>query len=64
MNAMVVCEDSSGSRVELSSRGVNAINFGSVEINEQSLRNITIFNAGKFNFDYYWQLIERYPRAS
>lgn len=60
MNAMVVCEDSMGGKVELTSKGVNAVNLGSVEINEESMRNITIFNAGKFNFDYEWELTERY----
>lgn len=59
MSALVVCEDSMGSRIELSSNGDNVINFGSVEINEESIRNITIFNAGKFNFDYQWELVER-----
>lgn len=59
MSAMVVCEDSFGSRVELTSEGINSINFGQVEINEESIRNITVFNAGKFNFDYEWELVER-----
>ena len=59
MNAMVVCEDSTGSKVELSNEGVNSINLGSVEINEESIRCITIFNSGKFNFDYKWELTER-----
>ena len=63
MNAMVVCEDSVGSRIELSPQGVNAINFGNVEINEESIRNITVFNAGKFNFDYEWELIERFVNS-
>lgn len=59
MSAMVVCEDSMGNRLELSQKGVSAINFGTVEINEQATRTLTIFNAGKFNFDYEWELIER-----
>lgn len=59
MSAMVVCEDSMGYRLELSQKGMNAINFGPVEINEQATRNLTIFNAGKFNFDYEWELVER-----
>lgn len=64
MNALVICEDSVGSRIELSNKGVNAINFGNIEINEQSIRNITIFNSGKFNFDYEWELVERSARGA
>lgn len=64
MNAMVVCEDSMGSKIELTSDDVNIIKFNNVEINEQSIRNITIFNAGKFNFDYQWELSERYVKRS
>lgn len=54
MSAVVICEDSTGNRIELTSEGQNEIAFGHVEINEESIRNITIFNSGKFNFDYEW----------
>lgn len=27
-----------------------------VEVNEKQLRNLTILNTGKFNFDYQWEL--------
>ena len=30
-----------------------------VEVNEKAIRNIYIVNAGKFNFDYTWELHER-----
>ena len=32
MNAMVMCEDSTGKKVELSPRGVNEVNFGEVGV--------------------------------
>lgn len=58
MNCILMCEDSTGNRVQLSSRGINQISFGDVEINEQALRQLFILNSGKFNFDYTWQLNE------
>jgi hypothetical protein len=30
--------------------------FVQVEVNEEQIRNLTIINSGKFNFDYEWQL--------
>ncbi|ELT89592.1 hypothetical protein CAPTEDRAFT_222082 [Capitella teleta] len=59
MEVILYCEDSSGNRVELSSRAINKINFGEVEINEKAIRNIYVVNAGKYNFDYEWDLQER-----
>ena len=32
MNCLLLCEDSAGNRVQLSSRGINQINFGDVSI--------------------------------
>ncbi|XP_033625714.1 hydrocephalus-inducing protein homolog [Asterias rubens] len=63
MNAKVLCEDSTGKNVELSSCGVNEINFGEVEVNEKAVRSIFIVNAGKFNFDYEWSMKERSGKA-
>ncbi|XP_013405663.1 hydrocephalus-inducing protein [Lingula anatina] len=59
MSCTLMCEDSSGNKVELTSNGLNEINFGEVEVNEQSVRNLFIINHGKFNFDYKWEINER-----
>ncbi|XP_046359897.2 hydrocephalus-inducing protein homolog isoform X3 [Haliotis rufescens] len=59
MSCTLLCEDSAGNRVELSEKGLNEINFGEIEINEQAIRNLFILNSGKFNFDYKWELNER-----
>ncbi|XP_070194710.1 hydrocephalus-inducing protein homolog isoform X4 [Littorina saxatilis] len=56
MNCVLLCEDSAGNRVQLSSRGINLINFGDVEVNEQAMRQLFILNSGKYNFDYTWHL--------
>ncbi|XP_064641495.1 hydrocephalus-inducing protein-like isoform X2 [Lineus longissimus] len=58
MSCTVLCEDSQGSRVELSDSGLNEINYGQIEVNEHSMRNIFIVNNGKFNFDYEWEVQE------
>ncbi|XP_035827636.1 hydrocephalus-inducing protein [Aplysia californica] len=55
MNSILQCEDSTGNRVELSDRGLNQINFGEVEVNENAIRHLFILNSGKFNFDYTWE---------
>ncbi|XP_059164883.1 hydrocephalus-inducing protein homolog isoform X3 [Physella acuta] len=52
MNSILLCEDSTGNRVELSDRGVNQINFGEVEVSENIIRHLFLLNTGKFNFDY------------
>ncbi|CAL1541298.1 unnamed protein product [Lymnaea stagnalis] len=52
MNSILLCEDSTGNRVELSDRGVNQINFGEVEINENVIRHLFLLNTGNFNFDF------------
>ncbi|XP_022080460.1 hydrocephalus-inducing protein homolog isoform X2 [Acanthaster planci] len=59
MNAKVLCEDSTGKNIPLSSRGINEINFGEVEVNEKAVRSIFIVNSGKFNFDFEWTMKER-----
>ncbi|XP_025115052.1 hydrocephalus-inducing protein-like isoform X4 [Pomacea canaliculata] len=56
MNCIVLCEDSAGNRIQLTSRGTNQIHFGDVEINETAIRQLHIINSGKFNFDYTWSL--------
>ncbi|KAK7505819.1 hypothetical protein BaRGS_00003090 [Batillaria attramentaria] len=58
MNCVLLCEDSAGNRVQLSSRGINQISFADVEVNETALRQLFILNSGKFNFDYTWHLNE------
>ena len=52
MNSQLLCEDSHGRVEELISNGMNIIRFGEVEVNEEQIRNLTIINSGKFNFDY------------
>ncbi|XP_052229341.1 hydrocephalus-inducing protein homolog isoform X3 [Dreissena polymorpha] len=57
MDCTLLCEDSAGNMVTLtSSGGDNMINFGEVEVHEQQIRNLFILNSGKFNFDYTWEL--------
>lgn len=56
MNCQLLCEDSQGVNKEFVSDGINIIRFGEVEVNEKQLRNLTILNTGKFNFDYQWEL--------
>ncbi|KAL3860158.1 hypothetical protein ACJMK2_010318 [Sinanodonta woodiana] len=57
MNCTLLCEDSAGNNIELVDKGgLNQINFGEVEVNEQQIRNLYIINSGKFNFDYCWEL--------
>ncbi|XP_071173399.1 hydrocephalus-inducing protein homolog isoform X10 [Mytilus edulis] len=56
MNSTLLCEDSQGRVEELICNGMNIIRFGEVEVNEQQIRNLTIINSGKFNFDYEWEM--------
>ncbi|XP_077982980.1 hydrocephalus-inducing protein homolog isoform X2 [Glandiceps talaboti] len=62
MNATLLCEDSTGKKIQLTSKGLNEINFGEVEMNEKASRQLWIVNSGKFNFDYEWTLNERSGR--
>ncbi|XP_074644164.1 hydrocephalus-inducing protein homolog [Tubulanus polymorphus] len=59
MSSLLMCEDSQGNKIELDQYGFNEINFGEVEINESSTRNLYVINNGKFNFDFKWELNER-----
>ncbi|XP_055892829.1 hydrocephalus-inducing protein homolog isoform X5 [Biomphalaria glabrata] len=52
MNSILLCEDSTLNRIELSERGINQINFGEVDINENIIRHLFLLNTGKFNFDF------------
>ncbi|XP_052816168.1 hydrocephalus-inducing protein homolog isoform X2 [Mya arenaria] len=56
MDCTLLCEDSTGNRIQLTPDGLNQIDFKEVEVNEQQIRNLFILNSGKFNFDYEWQL--------
>lgn len=56
VNMEVVCEDSNGHKIKLSQSGNNVINFGDVELNERSTRQIFITNMGNFNIDFNWQI--------
>nr|XP_006823299.1 PREDICTED: hydrocephalus-inducing protein homolog [Saccoglossus kowalevskii] len=62
MNAALLCEDSFGKKVELTSKGLNEINFAEVEMNEKAVRQLWIVNSGRFNFDFEWTLNERSGR--
>ncbi|XP_068693384.1 hydrocephalus-inducing protein homolog [Montipora foliosa] len=59
MNAQLICEDSLGNKVELTSKGTNRINLGMVEINEKATRQLFVINSGKFNFDFTWEVQNR-----
>ncbi|XP_071959113.1 hydrocephalus-inducing protein homolog isoform X2 [Antedon mediterranea] len=59
MCATLFCEDSHGKKVELTSKGLNEINFGEIEVNEKAVRSFFIINSGKFNFDFEWSLTSR-----
>ncbi|KAI9203105.1 uncharacterized protein BJ171DRAFT_600257 [Polychytrium aggregatum] len=49
-----------GSVFELvSSPGDNTIDFGQVQLNEKRLKNVTIINSGRFNFDYSWKFLNK-----
>lgn len=37
----------------------SALLYSQVEINEKAIRSLFIFNSGKFNFDYTWELINK-----
>ena len=50
--------------VELSSDGVNYVEFGHVNVNERAVRNIVITNTGKMNFDFNWRVPRRNPMVS
>ncbi|XP_033116735.1 hydrocephalus-inducing protein homolog isoform X2 [Anneissia japonica] len=63
MCATLLCEDSQGTKVELTSKGLNEINFGEIEVNEKAVRSLFIINTGKFNFDFEWILTSRKKSA-
>ncbi|CAB3998552.1 Hypothetical predicted protein [Paramuricea clavata] len=56
MKVSLICEDSAGNKIELTSSGCNRIQFAEVEINERALRQLFVINSGKFNFDFTWDL--------
>ncbi|KAK3085440.1 hypothetical protein FSP39_003318 [Pinctada imbricata] len=53
MNCSLQCEDSQGNKLEFVDNGPQ---YHQVEVNEKQIRNLTIMNTGKFNFDYQWEL--------
>ncbi|CAF0784494.1 unnamed protein product [Didymodactylos carnosus] len=48
------CEVADGSKIELSSVGMNELRFDSIVLNEISSRTFEIINRGKYSFDYEW----------
>ena len=40
VNMQLVCENSTGEKIQLSPKGVNQINFGDVEVNEKAVRQV------------------------
>lgn len=56
MQAQLICENSQGAKIELSSAGLNAINFGEVELHEKAVRQLYLINNGKHNFTFNWSL--------
>ncbi|XP_077975805.1 hydrocephalus-inducing protein homolog isoform X2 [Styela clava] len=56
MQAQLICENSQGAKIELSPAGLNAINFGEVELHEKAVRQLYLINSGKHNFTYNWNL--------
>ncbi|ESO91099.1 hypothetical protein LOTGIDRAFT_122343, partial [Lottia gigantea] len=59
MMSSLFCEDSLGNNIELAEKGINQINFGEVEVNEEAIRNLFIINTGKFNFDFKWEILDK-----
>ncbi|KAL8620396.1 hypothetical protein ACOMHN_058730 [Nucella lapillus] len=56
MNCKLFCKDSAGNKVQLSSRGVNEINFGNVQLQELALRQLYLLNSSAlYSLEYSWQ---------
>lgn len=63
VHATLVYEDMGGTQKEmLSGTTENDLDFGDIQINERSVRQITLINSGRFGFDYQWQLNDRCGR--
>lgn len=49
-------ENNSNVTLLLPSPHLNILDFGAVQINESTMKSISVFNNGKYNFDYVWNL--------
>uniref|UniRef100_H2YKD6 Uncharacterized protein n=1 Tax=Ciona savignyi TaxID=51511 RepID=H2YKD6_CIOSA len=56
MSANLMCENSMGSKIELSTLGLNAIDLGQVELHEKAVRQLHLVNDGKHNFNFSFAL--------
>ena len=57
VRASLVCEDVGGAQKEIIAGTVeNVIDFGDIQINERSVRQISLINSGRFGFEYAWEL--------
>jgi hydrocephalus-inducing protein len=54
----VAIEQSEGT-MELSSSGVNYLDYGTVQVHERGIKRVVVANTGSFAFDFAWNLVNK-----